>query len=88
MAYLQLFSDWLIYVFYFTCKEYDFQLVQTYVIKIFFQIILTPEQDACYDLKSLAYATVFYVKNIKMCIHLEGVRILTLFLNISYKTTL
>ena len=51
-------------------------------LRYFFQTILMVVPDACYNLKSPPYAPVFYVQNIKMCIHSQGVRIST-FSNIS-----
>ena len=72
MAYLQLFSDCRKYVFhYFTCNEWDFQLFQTshMSLRYFFQTILMVVPDSCYNFKLPPYAPVFYVQNIKMCIH-------------------
>ena len=78
MAYLQQFSDWRMFVLhYFIWNEWDFQLFQTYVIKILFQTILGVVQYISYNLKSPPYAPVVYVQNIKMCIHSQGVRIST-----------
>ena len=85
LAYLQLFSDWLIYMFhYFTCKEWDFQLLKKYVIKILFWDDSNSGNRFMLWFKSPPYAPFFYVKTIKMCIHPQGVSIST-FSNISYK---
>ena len=87
MAYLQLFSDWLIYVFhYFTCNEWGSQLLQTYVIKILFWDDSNGDTRFMLRFKITAIRISFYVKSIKMCIHPQRVRIST-FSNISFKNT-
>ena len=48
-------------------------------LRYFFQTILMVVTDSCYNLKSPPYAPAFYVQNIKMCIHSQGVRISTFF---------
>ena len=51
-------------------------------LRYFFQMIIVVVQYKSYNLKSPPYAPVVYVKNIKICIHSQGVRISS-FSNIS-----
>ena len=69
------------------CKNF-FSTISTVTIEIFnffkhmslryfFETIIMVVPDSCYNFKSSPYAPIFYVQNVKMCIHSEGVRILT-----------
>ena len=75
MVFLQLFSDWQMSVFhYFTCNECDFQPFQTCVIKILFSDDSNGGTRFMLQFKIAAICTSFYIQNIKICFHSQGVR--------------
>ena len=67
----KLYTSNCVYVFHFHLKGVGFSTFSNISLIYIFEKFLMVVPDSCFNLKLPPYAPVFYVQNIKMCIHSE-----------------